>query len=249
MEARNTVSRTNFSTYMAIKSKLIQTFKTESFENNKLPSEPTLAKQLGISLVTLREALLMLALEGYITKRHGSGNYVHPSTLNFENRSFYFIENFRRQSVEPGVRILSQSFIPAGEKVAQILTLKENAQILCNRVTYTANGKPAIVTQMHMPDMYLTRHDVENMNFFYIHELVWDFCSRQIAHALNEYQPVAAPEEIAALMGIPVNSPLTYAEQIFYDMYDVPVLYSYHYCDPKYYTIRTLQNWDLNQQR
>ena len=48
--------------------------KDNAFEDNKLPSEPLLAQKLGISLVTLREALLMLALEGYITKRHGSGN-------------------------------------------------------------------------------------------------------------------------------------------------------------------------------
>ena len=47
------MSRTNFSAYMAIKTKLIETFRTESFENNKLPSEPTLAKRLGISKTTL----------------------------------------------------------------------------------------------------------------------------------------------------------------------------------------------------
>jgi GntR family transcriptional regulator len=240
------VSRTNFSAYMAIKTKLIETFRTESFENNKLPSEPTLAKRLGISLVTLREALLMLALEGYITKRHGSGNYVHPSTLNFENRSFYFYDIFKRQGAQPGLRVLSQEYRPAGEKVSNVLNCDADAQVLVSRVAYTADEKPSIITQMHMPANYLTRQDVENMSFVYIHELIWDFFSRQVAHALNEYKPVSASEEIASLMELEIGSPVIYSEQIFYDMHDIPLVYSFHYYDPQYYTIRTLQNWDLN---
>lgn len=240
------MSRTNFSAYMAIKTKLIETFRTESFENNKLPSEPTLAKRLGISLVTLREALLMLALEGYITKRHGSGNYVHPSTLNFENRSFYFYDIFKRQGAQPGLRVLSQEYRPAGEKVSNVLNCDADAQVLVSRVAYTADEKPSIITQMHMPANYLTRQDVENMSFVYIHELIWDFFSRQVAHALNEYKPVSASEEIASLMELEIGSPVIYSEQIFYDMHDIPLVYSFHYYDPQYYTIRTLQNWDLN---
>jgi GntR family transcriptional regulator len=231
---------------MAIKTKLIETFRTESFENNKLPSEPTLAKRLGISLVTLREALLMLALEGYITKRHGSGNYVHPSTLNFENRSFYFYDIFKRQGAQPGLRVLSQEYRPAGEKVSNVLNCDADAQVLVSRVAYTADEKPSIITQMHMPANYLTRQDVENMSFVYIHELIWDFFSRQVAHALNEYKPVSASEEIASLMELEIGSPVIYSEQIFYDMHDIPLVYSFHYYDPQYYTIRTLQNWDLN---
>ena len=240
------MSRTNFSAYMAIKSKLIETFRTESFENNKLPSEPTLAKRLGISLVTLREALLMLALEGYITKRHGSGNYVHPSTLNFENRSFYFYDIFKRLGAQPGHRVLSQEYEPAGEKVAKVLNCDVDAKMLVSRVAYTADGKPSIITQMHMPANFLIRQDLENMSFVYIHELIWDFFGRQVAHALNEYRPVGVPEEIAVLMELEPGLPITYSEQIFYDMHDIPLVYSFHYYDPKYYTIRTLQNWDLN---
>ena len=58
------MAKTNYSTYIAIKNRVLAMMKDNAFEDNKLPSEPLLAQKLGISLVTLREALLMLALEG-----------------------------------------------------------------------------------------------------------------------------------------------------------------------------------------
>ena len=106
------MARTNYSTYLAIKRRILDIFRSEKFENNKLPPESQLAKRLGISLVTLREALLMLALEGYITKRHGSGNYIHPSALDYENRSYYFMECLKRDGFEPSLEILEQTYIP-----------------------------------------------------------------------------------------------------------------------------------------
>src|ERR1043166_5066210 len=42
----------------------------------KLESEAHLALRLGVSVLTLRQALSVLAHEGLIERRHGSGTYV-----------------------------------------------------------------------------------------------------------------------------------------------------------------------------
>ena len=81
MREEDSMSRTNYSAYMAIKNKILEIFRTETFERNKLPSEAALANRLGISLVTLRESLMMLALEGYITKRTGMDVIARSVTL------------------------------------------------------------------------------------------------------------------------------------------------------------------------
>ena len=124
------MARTNYSTYLAIKRRILDIFRSEKFENNKLPPESQLAKRLGISLVTLREALLMLALEGYITKRHGSGNYIHPSALDYENRSYYFMECLKRDGFEPSLEILEQTYIPADERLAGFLRISPGDRLL-----------------------------------------------------------------------------------------------------------------------
>lgn len=48
----------------------------------RLPSEPTLAKELGVSRATLREAMRTFETQGIIRRRQGSGTYVtHPPRI------------------------------------------------------------------------------------------------------------------------------------------------------------------------
>lgn len=46
----------------------------------QLPSEQSLAKEFGVSVVTLRKALLVVAEDGLIERRHGSGTYIRNWT-------------------------------------------------------------------------------------------------------------------------------------------------------------------------
>lgn len=45
-------------------------------EGSVLPTQPALARTIGVSTVTLRQALERLAEEGYVEARHGSGTFV-----------------------------------------------------------------------------------------------------------------------------------------------------------------------------
>ena len=54
--------------------------------DNKLPSEDDLAKSMGISRATVREALKKLTLEKLINTIHGRGTFAHPSVLSATNR-------------------------------------------------------------------------------------------------------------------------------------------------------------------
>ena len=241
------MSRTNYSAYMAIKNKIMEIFRTETFEKNKLPSEAALASRLGISLVTLRESLMMLALEGYITKRHGSGNYVHPSTLDYENRSYYFTEYLKKEGYQTAIKLLSQEWRPAGEEARKMLRLEEGDRVLVNRLVYLADDHPAVYTMGMMPEKLLIRTDVEEMSFAYIHVLIRDYMGRDVAHALNEYVPMGVPDELVDIFKVPKGTPIDSSHQVFYDIGDEPVVYNTHYFNPDYYRLRTLQNWDLGR--
>src|SRR5947207_1711412 len=45
-------------------------------QTGRLPAEPDLARQLGVSRATLRHAISVLQEEGLVTRRHGSGTFV-----------------------------------------------------------------------------------------------------------------------------------------------------------------------------
>src|SRR3972149_10219143 len=48
----------------------------------RLPSEPAVAKDLGVSRATLREAMRTFETQGLIRRKQGSGTYVtHPSQV------------------------------------------------------------------------------------------------------------------------------------------------------------------------
>ena len=54
--------------------------------NDQLPSEAAIAKQLGVSRNTLREAYISLENEGIIVRRHGIGTFIaqpafHPGFI------------------------------------------------------------------------------------------------------------------------------------------------------------------------
>ncbi|MEL7610274.1 MAG: GntR family transcriptional regulator [Bacillota bacterium] len=243
------MSRTNFSTYVAIKSQLLNMFKTETFPNNKLPSEAELAETLDISLSTLREALMMLALEGYITKRHGAGNYVHPSTLNFENRIF-FAECLRRNGYTVRMKIMSQSITEAGEEIARALCISPSDTVLSCTNIHSADGQPAIVSIITIPQALFVNgvlSHVDGQDFEYLHEMMWKYCRRTLAHSLNEYGPLALPASVAKIFNLPEGTPIITNNQVFYDTYDTPVMHSYSYFYPNLYKVHVLQNWALGQ--
>lgn len=240
--------KTNLQTYIEVKRRLVDMFQREQFKHNKLPSETDLAKELQISLVTLRESLMMLALEGYITKRHGSGNYMHPSALDPTDRidlGLTFADAFRRQGKEPGMRIhgIMTRF---AEEEQRLFHLTGQDAVESMEVVYTADGLASIYSTQVIPQRNIrTAFKIGEGNTD-IHTFIKERCGQEITHSLNNYKAIMAPERAAAILGIDRNVPILYCEQLFYNIKDEPVLFNRHYFHPERYGMRMLQNWDLN---
>ncbi|NCE66163.1 GntR family transcriptional regulator [Pseudoflavonifractor sp. 524-17] len=246
------MGNTNLSTYMAVKRQLLEIFRTERFPGNKLPSEEKLAQRLGISLVTLREGMLMLALEGYITKRHGVGNFVHPSVLDPTNHldlGFSFADGFRQSGREPGIKTLYLGIEPARGELARRLDIPEGENLQRNEMLYTADGAPGVFTVSRLPFRLIRRPFRPEEHNWYVHESIWDHCGIRLAHSINDYRALAAGETAAEYLKVPVGTPLLYCEQLFYDQEDRPVLLNIHHFHPQNYGMRTIQNWDVGPGR
>ena len=69
--------------YVAVYDQLFKMINDGIFkEGSRLPSEPELAKSLGISRTTLRQALALLQDDGLIKNIQGKGNFIIKSTSN-----------------------------------------------------------------------------------------------------------------------------------------------------------------------
>lgn len=69
--------------YVAVYDKLFKMINEGIFKDGaRLPSEPDLAKSLGVSRTTLRQALALLQDDGLIKNIQGKGNFILKSTSN-----------------------------------------------------------------------------------------------------------------------------------------------------------------------
>ena len=70
------------SLYEQVATRLQRNIREHNRQGDRLPSEMELAKELGVSSITLREALSILSNRGVIERRHGSGTYVADPAAN-----------------------------------------------------------------------------------------------------------------------------------------------------------------------
>lgn len=67
---------------VAIRNDILQKAKDNAYIGGKLPSEEELCAYYNVSRATIREALTILHREGFISKRHGTGNFLNYSAIN-----------------------------------------------------------------------------------------------------------------------------------------------------------------------
>ena len=96
------------------------------FSEGRLPSEPDLARRLGASRATVRQALERLARGGLILRRHGVGTFVNHQVLNIRTRLeevWDFDEMIRAAGYAPAVRHLKLELLYPGKATAEKLDL------------------------------------------------------------------------------------------------------------------------------
>ncbi|CAH1662894.1 GntR family transcriptional regulator [Chelatococcus asaccharovorans] len=126
----------------------------EERPQSRLPSEPTLAEQHGVSRVTVRRALDKLANEGLIERRPGSGTFVNgskanfPVTADFSNLLSHLVEMGRRTEV----KLLSFGYVPPTPVLAEALRLEAGERVQRSVRLRVIDGQPFSYLVTHVPE-------------------------------------------------------------------------------------------------
>jgi DNA-binding GntR family transcriptional regulator len=113
-----------------------------------LPSEPTLAVQLGVSRPALREELARLESEGYLRRRHGAGTIVNPGAFQIEARfdqQVEFADVLRDAGYEATVEVLDSGRVKVDAADASVLGVRRRSPALRTVKRWLADGRPAMV--------------------------------------------------------------------------------------------------------
>ncbi|MET3576772.1 GntR family transcriptional regulator [Bhargavaea ullalensis] len=199
-------------------------------EKEKLPSEFELAKMLGVSRATLREALRLLEEDHYIVRRHGVGTFVNPRPLfsaGIEELSSVSAM-IRQVGMEPGTNFLSSSEDKAAEEDMERFGCGPDELITTIRRVRTADGDPVVYCIDKVPsrllgDEFLKRKDDS------IFEAIEREADIRITQAVAHIEPVGYDEAASPILECEPETALLMLRQYHYAEGDDMVLYSRNY--------------------
>ncbi|MFM7045028.1 MAG: GntR family transcriptional regulator [Ilumatobacteraceae bacterium] len=187
-----------------------------------LPSESDLSAEFAASRVTVRRALEVLRAEGLVDARQGFGWFVAGEPFQQRLGTLDTIEQqLESGGLHPQREIREFAFVEADDHVRSRLGAR---QVLRVKRRNLADGQPfAVVTVWCPADLgqHLSRHDVERQPFY-------ELLGVELRGAVQTIGADAATGDDAALLAVPVGSPIVRCERLTTTVDGRPVLLSEH---------------------
>lgn len=140
-----------------------------------LPSERELGEQFNVSRVTVRNALAALEEQGQIYRVQGKGAFVSEEKFRQPLSALTsFTQDMDTQGMVSGSRILALETISAPRKVAQLLQVPENAELVLLRRLRTINAEPIAIENCYLPShlgLTLQPHFTHNSSLYALLQL------------------------------------------------------------------------------
>ncbi len=197
----------------------------------KLAPEAELARSLGISRPTLREAIRVLARESLVAVKHGVGSFVakEPKPMLISLEVVRSMTDFIRASgSEPGVRDLSIQMVDAPKEAAELLEIAPGSAVAKISRVRLASGAPFAIANEYLkldsPERDFSRIKVfEGGSIF---EFLRVHCGKPISHSRLWKSARSADAAMAKVLGLDCHAPLLLMREIHFDFQHQPILYS-----------------------
>ncbi len=223
------------SPYILIRKALIDYIKEKKLEiGEKLPPEDRLACLLGVSRVTLREALRQLREEGLIYSKRGSGTYVSGNvkdivgTLDINLGSTRMIEI---AGCEPGVTFHEVELINADGALADKLKVKKGCGIVLLTRVRTADKRPVVFSMDYLGPEVATIFLAVNDRIMSLFKLIEE-SGIKIGNSFAEIYPENCTEELAEKLSYKTGSHILALKQVIVGQKGSPLFYGEDYFRP-----------------
>ena len=193
-------------------------------DGERLPPEREMAKSLGISVGTLRKALMDLQEKGVLERVQGSGNYIRTKNDIASVYSLFRVELITGGGL-PTAQVLSVDTLP---KPTEWNNSQSTGMAHRIRRLRRLNGIPAIVEEIWLDQAVcpkLTRADLSDaLYMFYRKRLgIW------INHAEDQLTIDPSPKWAPDDFGWPSNVPTLCAVRTSWDQENRPIEFSYNW--------------------
>ncbi|MCY7401145.1 MAG: GntR family transcriptional regulator [Nocardioides sp.] len=201
---------------------------------DRLPSEVDIAAALGVSRMTLRQALASVESKGLLERRRGrlGGNFVSQPRFDFSLVGLPgFTEQMRRAHVEAGALVVQALTRAPSADVRRALKLRRGDQVHEVLRVRSANGDPITLEETYFPAAVFP-----GMLELELGDSLYQVMGREYGkapHAADEViEPVKATPQQAELLGIATDDSLLLITRTSYAADGVPVEFARDYFRP-----------------
>lgn len=203
----------------------------------RLPSEPDLAGDLGVSRATLREALRILVVDGLVHRRHGVGTFVvrlpTPTIERGIDELFSLGEAIEQLGYEASVGERRMEIVPASRLVSDELRFAERRPVCHLTRVRLADSRPVIICQDYFdaallraagmtPEAAVAEIVAQGSLYAWFEERL----GIGLDWALTHIEPVAAGLAESEMLDVGEGKALIRLRQTHYAVDGIPFLYS-----------------------
>ena len=207
----------------------------------RLPSESELAKQFGVSIITVRNAVGELCNRGLLERKQGKGTFVRKVKYMRDSRTLSsFTESCRDQGMIPGGRTLEKSTVVLNPKIARRLEQAPGSQgIYMSRLRF-ADREPVIIERNYFPMKYafLMEQEFDNNSLF---EFLKETYQVTVTRSDKEIEMCRATNTEAELLKVPVNAPLILVKSTAYVQTGEPIYVGTQVMNGERFTLQITQ--------
>jgi GntR family transcriptional regulator len=185
----------------------------------RLPGEPTLCREFGISRTVVRQALKEMSYEGLLLREKGRGTFVAEPKIT--SRSLVhslsgFYEDMQERGSPPADQILERELIPAGSRIGSYLGVNELEVV--HKITRLrfVRGEPIVLVTSYLPYNLCRELAQADLTHESLYAFLQERCGLRIERGLRRVEAVVADALQASLMKVPRGLPMLRIESISY---------------------------------
>jgi GntR family transcriptional regulator len=224
---------------------------SETKPGERLLNEPELARQLGVSRATLREAMRTFETQGLIRRRQGSGTYVVRPSHVIES-GLEVLESIETLSKRIGLEV-SMGELKVENRSANPDECKALGLDTCERIVHLsrvimAEGRPAAYLVDILPEEILSQEEIEAGFTGSVLDVLLSKGIPSLMTSLTEITAAGADQKVARALGVQRGAVLLQFNALLYSTSGKVVDFSKSYFLPghfRFHVVRRVLNPQL----
>jgi GntR family transcriptional regulator len=243
MEQRETPKEKQLHPYQRLQTELADLIAATP-SGERLPAEPELAKQLGVSRATLREAMRAFEGQGKIRRRQGVGTFVVGTTPVIES-GLEVLESIETLAQKIGLDVSMGDHevreIQANELQSEELQVPVGHPLVQVARVILAENRPVAYLVDVLPGDVLSQGDISQGFTGSVLDLLLQRGQPPLVRSVAEVRSVAAPADIARALQIQRGDVLLMFAASLYSTEERVIDYSLSYFLPGYFRFRVVR--------